>query len=274
MSEVAALATLRAAGFAEGYACAVVTGTGLGAVAAALTEFDRPRLRGDPGLPRAGCQRPWRPPAPRAPRGSEGPGLRGAGACLRARRSGGDAGAARLRPAPRRPAPAAHQRLRLATAGDRTRQPRAARRPHQPVRPEPADRRDQRRPLRADDRGLRSRPAGGAPAPRPGPAAAPGRGSLRVVLRPELRDARGGPDGGHPGGRPRGHVHRARGDPGALPRPAGRGDLRGDEPRCRDRGGAPHHTETKAVAARAAEDLGRVVRAFVAALPAGGDHDG
>jgi purine-nucleoside phosphorylase len=39
-------------------------------------------------------------------------------------------------------------------------------------------------------------------------------------------------------------------------------------------GGNPHHTETKAVAARAAEDLGRVVRAFVAALPAGETHDG
>ena len=34
-------------------------------------------------------------------------------------------------------------------------------------------------------------------------------------------------------------------------------------------GGAPHHAETKAVAARAAEDLGRLVRAFVAGLPAG-----
>ncbi|MDP4004608.1 purine-nucleoside phosphorylase [Methylobacterium sp. NEAU K] len=33
-------------------------------------------------------------------------------------------------------------------------------------------------------------------------------------------------------------------------------------------GGAPHHAETKAVAARAAEDLGRLVRAFVAGLPA------
>jgi purine-nucleoside phosphorylase len=34
-------------------------------------------------------------------------------------------------------------------------------------------------------------------------------------------------------------------------------------------GGAPHHAETKAVAARAAADLGRVVRAFVAGLPDG-----
>jgi len=33
-------------------------------------------------------------------------------------------------------------------------------------------------------------------------------------------------------------------------------------------GGAPHHAETKAVAARAAADLGRLVRAFVAGLPA------
>lgn len=32
-------------------------------------------------------------------------------------------------------------------------------------------------------------------------------------------------------------------------------------------GGAPHHAETKAVAARAAEDLGRVVEAFLAGLP-------
>ncbi|SDA15983.1 purine-nucleoside phosphorylase [Methylobacterium sp. UNC378MF] len=34
-------------------------------------------------------------------------------------------------------------------------------------------------------------------------------------------------------------------------------------------GGAPHHAETKAVAARAAEDLGRLVGAFVAGLPDG-----
>ncbi len=34
-------------------------------------------------------------------------------------------------------------------------------------------------------------------------------------------------------------------------------------------GGAPHHAETKAVAARAAEDLGRLIRAFVAGLAAG-----
>ena len=34
-------------------------------------------------------------------------------------------------------------------------------------------------------------------------------------------------------------------------------------------GGAPHHAETKAVAARAADDLSRVVRAFVAGLPDG-----
>ncbi|MDH2312729.1 purine-nucleoside phosphorylase [Methylobacterium brachiatum] len=33
-------------------------------------------------------------------------------------------------------------------------------------------------------------------------------------------------------------------------------------------GGAPHHAETKAVAARAAADLGRLLRAFVAGLPA------
>jgi purine-nucleoside phosphorylase len=38
-------------------------------------------------------------------------------------------------------------------------------------------------------------------------------------------------------------------------------------------GGAPHHAETKAVAARAAEDLGRLVRAFVAGLPEGGTSD-
>ena len=34
-------------------------------------------------------------------------------------------------------------------------------------------------------------------------------------------------------------------------------------------GGAPHHAETKAVAARAAEALGRLIRAFVAGLPEG-----
>ena len=32
-------------------------------------------------------------------------------------------------------------------------------------------------------------------------------------------------------------------------------------------GGAPHHAETKAVAAAAAGDLARLVRAFLAALP-------
>ena len=38
-------------------------------------------------------------------------------------------------------------------------------------------------------------------------------------------------------------------------------------------GGAPHHAETKAVAARAAEDLGRLIRAFVAHLPDGETAD-
>jgi purine-nucleoside phosphorylase len=38
-------------------------------------------------------------------------------------------------------------------------------------------------------------------------------------------------------------------------------------------GGAPHHAETKEVAARAAEDLGRLVRAFVAGLPDGETAD-
>ncbi|MGU3465507.1 purine-nucleoside phosphorylase [Methylobacterium sp. C33D] len=38
-------------------------------------------------------------------------------------------------------------------------------------------------------------------------------------------------------------------------------------------GGAPHHAETKAVAARAAADLGRLVRAFVAGLPDGETAD-
>jgi purine-nucleoside phosphorylase len=38
-------------------------------------------------------------------------------------------------------------------------------------------------------------------------------------------------------------------------------------------GGAPHHAETKAVAARAAADLGRLVRAFVADLPDGDMSD-
>ena len=38
-------------------------------------------------------------------------------------------------------------------------------------------------------------------------------------------------------------------------------------------GGAPHHAETKAVAARAAEDLGRLVRAFVVGLPDGENTD-
>lgn len=38
-------------------------------------------------------------------------------------------------------------------------------------------------------------------------------------------------------------------------------------------GGDPNHAETKAVAARAAEDLGRLVRAFVAGLPDGETAD-
>jgi purine-nucleoside phosphorylase len=38
-------------------------------------------------------------------------------------------------------------------------------------------------------------------------------------------------------------------------------------------GGAPHHAETKAVAARAAEDLGFLVRTFVAGLPEGETAD-
>ncbi|WP_457108122.1 purine-nucleoside phosphorylase [Methylobacterium sp. P5_C11] len=54
MSEAAALATLRAAGFGAGYACAVVTGTGLGAVAAALTESTALDYAAIPGFPGPG----------------------------------------------------------------------------------------------------------------------------------------------------------------------------------------------------------------------------
>ncbi|KST59906.1 purine nucleoside phosphorylase [Methylobacterium sp. GXS13] len=54
MTEAAALDTLRAAGFGGGYACAIVTGTGLGGIAAGLTESAALDYAAIPGFPGAG----------------------------------------------------------------------------------------------------------------------------------------------------------------------------------------------------------------------------
>jgi purine-nucleoside phosphorylase len=54
VTEAAALATLRAAGFGGGYACAIVTGTGLGGIAAALEDSTARDYGQIPGFPGAG----------------------------------------------------------------------------------------------------------------------------------------------------------------------------------------------------------------------------
>ena len=54
MSEAAALDALRAAGFAGPYACAIVTGTGLGGIASTLDDAVRLDYRAIPGFPGAG----------------------------------------------------------------------------------------------------------------------------------------------------------------------------------------------------------------------------
>ena len=54
MSEAAARDALRAAGFAGPYACAVVTGTGLGGIAAALTDARAVDYAAIPGFPGPG----------------------------------------------------------------------------------------------------------------------------------------------------------------------------------------------------------------------------
>ncbi|MGU3326428.1 purine-nucleoside phosphorylase [Methylobacterium mesophilicum] len=54
MIDAAALATLRAAGFGGGYACAIVTGTGLGGIAAELADAHALDYAAIPGFPGAG----------------------------------------------------------------------------------------------------------------------------------------------------------------------------------------------------------------------------
>ena len=201
------------------YEVGIVLGSGLGGLASSVADAVRIPYARASRLPRFERLLAWQRSRRRPRRRRAGHRPLRPRALLRGRRCERDAHADRDAEGARLRHAHPHQRRRVAAHRGWPRRDHADHRPHRLFRPQPADRRADRRPLRRHDRSLRRRAPRGAPRRgRTGRRGARDR-RLHVVLRPLVRDAGRDPHGAPPRRRRRRHVDGAGGHPRPLLRP-------------------------------------------------------